>query len=297
MGRAVVVDGAARFAAIWSLRELVVDLSQRNAWTPDELSRIDRLEASAFSALFAAAAPELGTGTQPIGDVLAMWHPLEAEAGYSYLLNFHLATDPDDTFERGVSLLREHNAPIIGIPVERRNTGWGTDEHLSELGLTYESDELIWAARIDAARHARRPDAPAGFEIVESGIEIDELAVLINEAWELPAGHSRGTLYASCLRIPDWFVLGVREAGELAGVMVASFAHGVCYLMLAMVRERYRGRGLQSYFIARRLHEGAVRGCDLAISETNDDNASPRNLQRAGFSTCIARRVYSRSLT
>lgn len=73
--------------------------------SPDERLRVDLAEGLAYQALYAAASSVLKTGSQRLGDVTLLWHPLEDEAGYNCLVNFHLAADFDATFAEGQSIL------------------------------------------------------------------------------------------------------------------------------------------------------------------------------------------------
>jgi GNAT superfamily N-acetyltransferase len=262
--------------------------------TAGELRRIDMAEARLYERLYAAASPTLGTGSRRFGDMLAIWYPTEREAGYNYLMNFHLAPDPDLGFELGLTAIRRAGAAVFSIPVDERVSTWATDEKIRALGLTHESDENIWARRIDPAHAGAAPPRPLGFDISTEAPPEADLARTINFGWGLPVDHTRGKLFACAVRLPDWHVIIARHDGAVAGVTILVEDGGIAYLLLSVVRPKYRGRGLQTFFIQHRLHVAADHGCDLAVTETNDDNASPRNMQRAGFHLAVQRRVYAR---
>lgn len=265
-------------------------------FTTDQLRRIDLAEGSAYEALYRAAAPDLGTGSLRLGDVTLIWHPSEEEAGYNCLVNFHLADDLDRVYEQGVAILKRTGSSVIGVPIDDRVSGWATDEKIDSLGLVYQSDEVIWGRALLLQQEFTFPEPPQGIEVRQSNLPKGELQRLINLGWGLEPDDPRGVLYSHAPLIPDWKVYVAWADNEVAGVSVFCSYESVGLLMLAVVLPGYRGRGLQSFFISERLAESAASGCTLAISETNDDNASPRNLQRAGFEHCETRRIFSRPI-
>lgn len=258
--------------------------------------RVDLAEGLAYETLYRVAAPVLKTGSARLGDVTLIWHPNEDEAGYNCLVNFHLATDPEVVFQAGVEILRSVGSNVIGVPIDSRVAGWATREKIASTGLEYQSDEVIWGRKLRPDQFVQHPETPDGIDIVPDEIGRDELALLINVGWGLEPDDPRGILYSHAPEIPGWKTYLAMADREVAGVSIYCSYEQVGLLMLAIVLPHFRGRGLQSYFIAERLAESAARGCTLAISETNDDNASPRNLQRAGFQHWVTRRIFKRSI-
>lgn len=57
----------------------------------------------------------------------------------------------------------------------------------------------------------------------------------------------------------------------------------------------YRGRGVQSALIARRLHEAAVGGCEYAVVSTQPGSGSQRNMERRGFRVAYTKVVMMRT--
>lgn len=265
-------------------------------FTSEELRRIDLAEGAAYASLYRAAASDLGTGSQLIGDVTLIWHPSEHEAGYNCLVNFHLSDDLDRVYELGSDILRSVGSRVIGVPIDERVISWATDEKIASLGLEYQSDEVIWGRALLPWQIFPFPGPPPGIDVRQSELPMAELQRLINLGWGLEPDNPRGVLYSHAPLIPDWKVYIAWSGEEVAGISVFCEYESVGLLMLAVVQPGFRGMGLQSYFIAERLAESATRGCTIAISETNDDNASPRNLQRAGFAHSVTRRIYSREL-
>ena len=58
---------------------------------------------------------------------------------------------------------------------------------------------------------------------------------------------------------------------------------GLAYLADGATLPAFRGRGLQSLLVRRRLHDAAAAGCDLACSQASVASTSHRNLQREGL--------------
>ncbi len=56
----------------------------------------------------------------------------------------------------------------------------------------------------------------------------------------------------------------------------------------------YRGRGVQSALIARRLHEAALAGCEYAVVSTHPGSGSQRNMERRGFHVAYTKAVMMR---
>jgi GNAT superfamily N-acetyltransferase len=65
---------------------------------------------------------------------------------------------------------------------------------------------------------------------------------------------------------------------------------------LSATLPEYRGRGIQTALIERRLVDGLVVRCDLATSQTVVTNASPRNMARQGFTPLYRRWIYGKRL-
>jgi GNAT superfamily N-acetyltransferase len=57
----------------------------------------------------------------------------------------------------------------------------------------------------------------------------------------------------------------------------------------------YRGRGVQSALIAKRLHEAALAGCEYAVVSTNPGSGSQRNMERRGFHVAYTKPVMMRT--
>lgn len=56
----------------------------------------------------------------------------------------------------------------------------------------------------------------------------------------------------------------------------------------------YRGRGVQTALIARRLHEASLHGCEYAVVSTMPGSGSQRNMERRGFRVAYTKAVMTR---
>ena len=81
-------------------------------------------------------------------------------------------------------------------------------------------------------------------------------------------------------------------AGEPAATAALTVdGQGVGYLADGATLPAFRGRGLQSLLIERRLDDAAALGCTIACSQASFASTSHRNLQRAGLSAGFTKLV------
>jgi GNAT superfamily N-acetyltransferase len=57
----------------------------------------------------------------------------------------------------------------------------------------------------------------------------------------------------------------------------------------------YRGRGVQTALIAKRLHEAGLAGCEYAVVSTHPGSGSQRNMERRGFRVAYTKTVMVRT--
>lgn len=257
--------------------------------------RLFATDLATYTSLYQAAADRLGTGCLTIDGALAIWNPGDDDPAYNYLTSFEAAADPDRTWARGLDAARAGGARVFGVGITAERDDWAQPERLDRLDLTYAEDELVWTATIPAAPVEMPPLAP---EIVidREGFDADTFATALNRGWEEADDHARGWLYALTIGLPGWFHYLVRSGGEPAGAAALYVNHGVANLAVAATVPAFRGRGIQSSLIATRLADARTAGCDLAVVETVPDNASPRNVERAGFTLIARRRIFARRL-
>jgi ribosomal protein S18 acetylase RimI-like enzyme len=262
---------------------------------PRARERLHEVDQAAYRAMYCAAAADLGTGTAPVDGALAIWNPRDEDPSFNYLTGFEVAPDPDHAWERGLAAARAGGARVFGVGITEERAAWATPERMARLGLVYDADEIVWAARLDAAAVGSAPTTP-GIELLTGGFEAATFARALNRGWEVPEGHGRGRLYAATLGHAGWTHYLAVADGRPAGGGVLFVGEGVAICMVAATDPPFRGRGIQTALIARRLADAVAAGADLAMTETVAGNASPRNFRRAGFRVVARRRIYARPL-
>jgi hypothetical protein len=71
--------------------------------------------------------------------------------------------------------------------------------------------------------------------------------------------------------------------GQPAALGVLHVANGVGSMANALTAPPYCSRGCQTALLHRRIHDAAVAGCDLLVSQCRPGSVSERNQLRAGF--------------
>ncbi len=251
-------------------------------------------DVAAYGAMYRAGAATIGSGCANVDGALAMWNPGDESAAYNCLIAFETAPDPNRTWAVGEAAARTGGARVFGVGITPERRSWATSHRLAALNLTYEYEELVWARRLDDEQAL--PLVPEAVVLRTEGIEPTLFARVLNRGWELPENHGRGFLYAATIGLPGWIHYLALVDGALAGGATQFMHEGVALCMVAATDPAYRGRGVQTAFIARRLADAIAAGCTLAATETVEENASPRNFQRAGFDLVVRRDMYRTEL-
>ncbi len=265
---------------------------------PGELTRLRHADVAAYAALYTAGGPTIGTGQLPLDGALAIWNPHDDDPGFNYIVGFEVAPDPDRAWAMGEAAARAGGARVFGVGVTAERDGWATSSRLAALRLTFAYEEVVWARRL-CASEVGAGGRGAGDERVQirtDAIPPDLFAGVLNRGWELAEDHGRGRLYAAVIGLPDWTHYVAYLEGTAAAAAVLYRHHGVAVCVIAATIPAFRGRGLQTALITRRLDDAVAAGCDLATVETVADNASPRNIGRAGFMVLHRRRIYAKAL-
>ncbi len=177
----------------------------------------------------------------------------------------------------GEAAARAGGARVFGVGVTAERDGWATSSRLAALRLTFAYEEVVWARRL-CASEVGAGGRGAGDERVQirtDAIPPDLFAGVLNRGWELAEDHGRGRLYAAVIGLPDWTHYVAYLEGTAAAAAVLYRHHGVAVCVIAATIPAFRGRGLQTALITRRLDDAVAAGCDLATVETVADNASP----------------------
>lgn len=136
--------------------------------------------------------------------------------------------------------------------------------------------------------------APGGVEVREVGG--DELArftsTLLDGHGVPPAVRGELDLQSHWGDIPGWRLYLGEVEGEPAGAAVLRVGDGVGLLATASTVPRFRGRGVQTALIARRLEDAAGAGCELVTSAAAAGSISLRNLARDGLRPAFTKTVW-----
>jgi ribosomal protein S18 acetylase RimI-like enzyme len=89
-----------------------------------------------------------------------------------------------------------------------------------------------------------------------------------------------------------WRLYLARVDGEPAGAALLTLDEDIGYLANASTLPEYRGRGVQTALIARRIGDAAACGCDTVCSGAAFGSVSQRNLQRAGLHVAYTKAVW-----
>ena len=271
---------------------------ERLILSPEESAKIHRADLAAYGGMFTAAAPSTGSGRAFIGGedgAMAMWNPRDESSAYNTLIAFEYAADPDEAWREARAAAKAGGAKVFGVGLIEESYAWATPERLAEHQLELEYEELVWARSLDdgASEFLDRSAAlPPDIEIVSDGLDSAVVARTMNQGWEAPVDHGFGPLYAAAIGLPGWTHYLALVDGVPAAASGLFCAGEVALFMVAATAPEFRGRGLQRAFIARRYQDALAAGCTIGIAETVDDNASPRNFQRAGFRLVHRRLMY-----
>jgi GNAT superfamily N-acetyltransferase len=195
---------------------------------------------------------------------------------------------------------------------------WPEDvEHVPEIAAFYgRHDVRGWLELAPCERFERLAGALAkagaahiGFHTVVYGaastkavadMEIEEapdpelFADVLLRGHGVPEGarvRDRGSV-ARWADIQNWRLYLARIDGEPVGGALLSLDADIGYLANASTLPAYRGRGVQTALIARRIADAAAAGCKTVCSGAAFGSQSQRNLQRAGLQVAYTKAVW-----
>lgn len=82
---------------------------------------------------------------------------------------------------------------------------------------------------------------------------------------------------------PEWRTYIAYVDGHLAGFGQLHLADGTGCLALAGTLHAFRGRGVQTALIRRRIADAVAAGCDLITAQTGNGTVSQQNMERCGL--------------
>jgi GNAT superfamily N-acetyltransferase len=260
----------------------------------DELiKRLDRVESESFIQLYSAGRA-WGTGWHTEDSVTSVWSSRDDDPSFSCVLNLGDARDPATMLAHLESVAASRGAVAFGVDTHPV-LAWATDERLRALGYQPDSEECIWA--LDLAANPEGPPMPDGVVVRHAEpSDRDAFVRALNIGWSLEEDAARGHIFAETIGHDDWLHYLALIEGEVAGIAVLFIHDQVADCFLAATLPDFRGKGVQTALIERRLQDGRARGCRLATSQTVVYNASPRNMARRGFEPLYRRWIYGKQL-
>lgn len=258
-------------------------------------SRAIRAETEAFLDLYRAGAERWSTSHDSFDGVHVAWSPEDYDPAFSPVLNLSDARQKETTLLTLEQLGRERRMPRIGINGNPEIDEWASSGRASARGYELDSQELFWAMPL--AGGVDSPDLPEATEVqLCSSEDADLFARTLNTGFGLPEHDVRGHVFSSAAGRGRWTHYLARIDGQPAATSALFMAGDVAQLFVTTTVPEFRGRGLQTYLIRRRLADALGAGCTLAITQTVTDNASPRNMSRQGFHLLYQRTIWGKRL-
>jgi hypothetical protein len=261
----------------------------------ESATRAVKAETEAFVDLYRAAAESWDTAHDSFDSVRVVWSPHDPDPAFSVILNLFEARQYETTIEVLESLGRQRGMPRIGINGNPAVDRWVEQGRAAALGFETASEEYFWARPLDDEIDVPALSPGATIERSTAG-ERDLWGRTLNLGHDYPEHHARGHVYAAAIGRPGWLHYLIRVDAEPAAASVLYIAGDSSQLFVTATRPEFRSRGFQTYFIARRLHDARAAGCTLAATQTVVDNASPRNMERRGFTMLYRRKILSKPL-
>lgn len=148
---------------------------------------------------------------------------------------------------------------------------------------------------------ARRLEPGERFEENVPGVEFRACAPEETQLWahtmlrgffaegQIPAGWD--ALVGPMAQVPNSLAALVRADGQPVACCggLISPAHRLIALVGTSTLPEYRGRGIQTAAMGRRLNRAIAEGCDLAVVVTLGNTTSQRNAERTGFTLAYSK--------
>jgi GNAT superfamily N-acetyltransferase len=258
-------------------------------------ARAVRAESAAFVDLYRAAGDTWDTAHDEVDGIRTVWNPRDPDSAFSVILNLPDAPDYEDVIERLEARGRARGMPRFGINGSPAVEAWWNEGGPVARGFELADEEFFWARPLGDAVDLPELSAAATVEVA-IGATRDLWGETLNLGHNYDGGHARGHVYAAAIGEPNWRHYLIRVDGEPAAASVLYIAGDTGQCFVTATRPEFRGRGFQTYFVARRLHDALEAGCTLAATQTVIGNASARNMERAGFTLLYKRPILSKNL-
>lgn len=252
-------------------------------------------ETAAFVDLYRAASETWDTAYDAVDGVWMVWNPKDPDPAFSIILNLPDAPDYGEVIVHFEERGQARGMPRFGINGSPEVEAWWQEG--DEIARTFDlaDEEFFWARAL--REPVDLPELSSGATVELATAEIRDLwGETLNLGHNYDADHTRGHVYAAAIEEPNWHHYLIRVDGEPAAASVLYIAGDTGQCFVTATRPEYRGRGFQTYFVARRLHDAFEAGCTIAATQTVIGNASARNMERAGFTLLYKRPILSKNL-
>jgi ribosomal protein S18 acetylase RimI-like enzyme len=141
------------------------------------------------------------------------------------------------------------------------------------------------AALIGQPDRSTQPDPDIDIERVESDAAMERYLDAYVAGWGVPEkDHAQFKANVRPWRVqPGWSLYLARADGQPAAAATLYVADGVGYLADATTAPAFRGRGLQTALLRRRMRDASTAGVDFVFSGAEPFGTSHRNMERAGL--------------
>ncbi len=257
--------------------------------------RAVRAESMAFVDLYRAAGSTWDTAHDEVDGIQMVWNPKDPDPAFSVILNLPDAEDYGEVIRHFQARGRDRGMPRLGINGSPEVEQWWREGGDLPGQFDLADEEFFWSRSLNEP--IELPDLSTGATVELATGEIRDLwGETLNLGHNYAAGHARGHVYAAAIEEPNWRHYLIRVDGEPAAASVLYIAGDTGQCFVTATRPEFRGRGFQTYFVARRLHDAFEAGCTLAATQTVIGNASARNMERAGFTLLYKRPILSKPL-
>jgi GNAT superfamily N-acetyltransferase len=235
-----------------------------------------------YGMLYQKLRPEIGTAVEPICGGHMIFAGVGSPVGRTTGMGFDGSATAAD-LDRMESFYRSHGAPaqIDVCPL----TDPPLLEMLKERGYTMgELNNVLFRRLSPDEDYARRVDAQIRAGRAE---EADAFSAIVQRAF-YPQGNAPVD-FSAMLAPLFQFEGAIAFVAEIDGQAVACGAglivpeRGIVALFGAGTLAEFRGRGLQTALILRRMEAAAKAGCEYAVVVTQGGSPSQRNAERLGF--------------
>jgi GNAT superfamily N-acetyltransferase len=256
----------------------------------DAIVDIERIEMKAWIDCYAAApvafASAFDLSAKRLGNIGLFAIKKSSMTLFNRSLGIGVGQSVDElTLESATSWLRDHCGPTWAIPLAvgaqpPELAGW-----LSQKGLTL-SKSGIAKFRRATTEPAKAVECPYDVQLVTAAHAAD-FGITARHGFEMDEGFENW-LGALCGR-PNWRTYVAYDGSTPAGVGAMFIKDGDAWLGMGATLPAYRGKGVQSAMLARRINDAAGLGAKMLSIDTyhagigEPANDSHRNVLRAGF--------------